>query len=150
MALLGPVADALPMVTMAALAHRDPYPGRRLAHAMTAAHPMPLLILEAARLTELPRCGLVLDACPSALDDDVVESQYIGVDLVGSNTLYGAGLPSALLRVAAIHFIVAATEVASEMDLVASKPRRGRGRRAVGAVAVNMSRWTGPRTTPNP
>lgn len=150
MALLGPVADALPMVTMAALAHRDPYPGRRLAHAMTATHPVPLLILEAARLTELSRCGLVLDACPGVLDEDVVQGQHVAVDLVGSNTLYGAGLPAALLQVATTHFVAAATEVASELDIVASKPRRGRVRLAVGPVSMNMSRWTGPRTAPNP
>ena len=120
--LLGPVADALPMVAMAALSLRDPIFARRVDHAIESAHPVPLLLLKARRAG--PR--------------------YLAVDLPGAGLPFGFGAVTPLLRAIVRKFATVTLGVASLLDLTAtSAPRRARVRLCTGPGGPRMAQWPG-------
>lgn len=120
--LLGPVADAIPMVVMAALTFRDPFLARRVDRALAVAHPVPLLLLESRG--DGPR--------------------YTAVDLGGASLPFGLSAYSPLLRAVVRKFATTALGVASQLDLApTSSPRRARVRLCTGPVALRMAKWPG-------
>lgn len=120
--LLGPVADALPMVAMAALTIRGAHITRRIDRALAVAHPVPLLLLETR------------GAGP----------RYVAVDLGGAGLPFGFGAVTPLLRAIVRKFATVALGVASQLDLTAtSDPRRARLRLCAGPVSLRLAKWPG-------
>ena len=120
--LLGPVADALPMVAMAALTYRDPIFARRIDRALAVAHPVPLLLLETRG--DGPR--------------------YTAVDLGGAGLPFGLSPYSPLLRAIVRKFATVALGVASQLDLTpTSDPTCARVRLCTGPVGLRMAKWPG-------
>lgn len=139
--MFGPIADALPMLAMAALAHRSPYNDIRISHALSTAHPMPLLVLEARRYVELQKCGLMLD--PENLLGCTNGTQ-VAIDLPGSCLPFGVGALAGTLRAVVTRFLTAALGVASKLDITAvEQPRTGRVRLCVGPTGLRMAKWPG-------
>ena len=131
MALLGPLADALPMLAMNAIALQDPSPARRITRTLALHPPVPIVLLQARRPVELRRARLQLG-----------EGGVVGLDLGGAGLPFGAGWLADAARSIAVRFLQQTLQVVSELDLHAPRsPVRGRVRLCWGPVSLQVAKW---------
>lgn len=145
LALLGPVVDALPMIAMSALTFRDAMFARRIERALLAAHPVPLLLLEANRfIHRLGRTGLMLDSPTDDFADLCPGGHHVAVDLAGAGLPFGIGPPAVILQAIVHRFVTAVLGAASELDLVAVEAtHNAQVRLCFGATRLRMAKWPG-------